>query len=119
VKLSAVRSFALSLPEVMEQPHFHFGSFRVRGKIFVTLPPGDELLHVFAAETQREQALAMYPAWTDNVLWGGKVVAVRVALPKAPASAVKALVRQAWEHKAPKSLLKSTMSAPRDDAATW
>jgi hypothetical protein len=39
-------------------------------------------------------------------MWGGKFVGVRVALADAPAAAVKQLLQQAWEHKAPKSLRK-------------
>lgn len=105
MKLDTFRTFALSLPEVAEQPHFDYGSFRVRGKIFVTVPPDREHIHVFAADQHREQAFAMYPEWTEKVHWGGKVVGVRVMLSKAPAPAVKALVLQAWRHKAPKSLL--------------
>lgn len=105
MKLSAVRTFALLLPEVTEQPHFDFGSFRVRGKIFVTLPPDEEHIHVFAPEAYREQAFAMYPEWAEKLLWGGKVVGVRIALASAPAAAVKALIKHAWEHKAPKALL--------------
>ena len=87
MKLSAVRAFALSRPEVAEQPHFNYGSFRVRGKIFVTIPPDNEHIHVFAAEQYREQAFAMYPDWTQKVHWGGKVVGVRIALSKATAAA--------------------------------
>jgi len=37
--LAEARRLALSLPEVTEQPHFDMASFRVRGKIFVTVPP--------------------------------------------------------------------------------
>lgn len=33
-----IRTLALSLPEAQEHPHFDSPSFRVRGKIFVTLP---------------------------------------------------------------------------------
>lgn len=105
MKLSAVRIYARSLPEVTEQPHFELGSFRVRGKIFVTMPPGEEHIHVFAPEPHREHAFAMYPEWTEKLLWGGKVVGIRVALASAPAAAVKALIKHAWEHKAPKALL--------------
>lgn len=36
MKMATVRRFALQLPEITEQPHHHDGSFRVRGKIFVT-----------------------------------------------------------------------------------
>lgn len=34
-----VRAVALTLPEAEELPHFDRSSFRVRGKIFATLPP--------------------------------------------------------------------------------
>jgi len=34
-----IRLIALSLPEAQEHPHFDRPSFRVRGKIFITLPP--------------------------------------------------------------------------------
>jgi hypothetical protein len=104
MKFAPIRTFALSLPEVTEAPHHHFGSFRVRGKIFVTIPPEQEHIHVFVSEQQREQALAMYPSFTEKLLWGGKVVGVRVALAAAEPHAVKALVRSAWQHKAPKAL---------------
>lgn len=104
MKLSAVRSYALSLPEVTEEPHHHFGSFRVRSKIFVTVPPEHEHIHVFVSEPQRELALAMYSEFTEKLLWGGKVAGVRVALGAAQPAAVKSLVRQAWEYKAPASL---------------
>jgi hypothetical protein len=105
LKYAAARTFALSLPEATEQPHHNFSSFRVRGKIFVTIPPEQEHFHVFLSEAHREQALAMYPEFTEKLLWGGKVVGLRVCLAAAPAVAVKQLVRQAWSAKAPKSLL--------------
>lgn len=105
MKLATVRNFALALPEVTEEPHHNFGSFRVRGKIFVTVPPEQEHIHVFVSEQQREQALAMYPAFAEKLLWGGKVVGIRVTLALAPSSVVKSLVRQAWENKAPNALL--------------
>jgi hypothetical protein len=36
--LQRVRSLALALPETVEQDHFGNPSFRVRGKIFATVP---------------------------------------------------------------------------------
>lgn len=104
MKLAAVRKFALSLPQVTEAPHHQFGSFRVRGKIFVTFPPEHEHLHVFVPEQQRELALAMYSDFTEKLSWGGRIVGVRVALGAAQPAAVRRLVRQAWDHKAPRSL---------------
>ncbi|RYF91043.1 MAG: MmcQ/YjbR family DNA-binding protein, partial [Caulobacteraceae bacterium] len=37
-----IRALALSLPLAEEQPHFDRASFRVKGRIFATLPPGGE-----------------------------------------------------------------------------
>lgn len=111
MKLAAVRAIAMSLPEVTEEPHHQFGSFRVRGKIFITMPPGEEHIHVFVAEQAREQALAMYPAFTEKLLWGSKALGVRVALERATPSAVKSLVLQAWRSKVPKALLGASGAA--------
>jgi len=93
------RQLALTLPDVTEEPHHHFGSWRVRGKIFVTIPPGGELLHVFLPPDQREHALAMDPEFLEPLPWGRKIVGLRVQLPRADASTVLQLVRQAYEHK--------------------
>ena len=102
MNLTAVRKFATSLPDVTEEPHHEYGSFRVRGKIFVTMPPGEAFIHVFVPETAREHALALYPSFVEKLLWGGKVRGVRILLAKANAEVVKRLVREAWEYKAPK-----------------
>jgi hypothetical protein len=76
----------------------------VRGKIFVTVPPDQQHIHVFVSEQQRELALVTYPSFVEKLLWGGKVVGIRIALAQADSGVVKALVRAAWEHKAPKTL---------------
>ncbi|MEJ8855168.1 MmcQ/YjbR family DNA-binding protein [Variovorax robiniae] len=105
MKFATVRKYAMALPEVTEEPHHHFGSFRVRGKIFVTTPPEQAHIHVFVSEQQREQALAMYPEFVEKLLWGSKVVGVRVTLALADTAVVKLLIRQAWKNKALKALL--------------
>jgi YjbR len=96
MKLDPIRQFALSLEAVTEEPHHHFSSFRVRGKIFVTIPPGEEFLHVFVDEQAREVALALYSEFVEKLLWGGKVVGLRVSLKVAKASVVKSLVADAY-----------------------
>lgn len=108
MKLAEVRRFALALPEVTEAPHHEYSSFRVRGKIFVTVPPERTHIHVFVGETAREQALALHPAFVEKLFWGGKVCGIRIALAAAPAAAVKQLLRSAWAHKAPGSLVQRT-----------
>ena len=104
MKYATVRTFALSQPEVTEQPHFDCGSFRVRGRIFVTVPPDERHLHLFLPEEEREQALALYTGFTEKLSWGRKVVGLRLVLAPAPAAAVKHLIRQARAAKAPKAL---------------
>lgn len=102
MRMSTVRTYALSLPETTEAPHHHFSSFRVRGRIFVTIPPGDSVIHVFVGEEDRERTLAMYPDWTGKLMWGAKALGLRVTLAAAPAAIVKTLVRAAYDARAAK-----------------
>jgi hypothetical protein len=104
--LEHVRRGALSLPEVTEQPHFDYVSFRVRSKIFATVPPDGQHVNVFVGEEQRELALALHAAFVEKLWWGGKVVGLRVKLAEADPELVDELMRQAWTRKAPKSLLR-------------
>lgn len=97
MKIEAVRKYALGLEAVTEEPHHQSSSFRVRGKIFVTIPPPADFIHVFIGEEERETALALYPAFLEKLHWGGKVVGLRVALASANPHAVKSLVSQAYE----------------------
>ena len=105
MKIDQVRRYALSLPDSTEEPHFEYSSFRVRGKIFMTVPPDEQHMHVFVGEDERERALALYPAFLEKLVWGGKVRGLRVRLSKASPSAVNRLVREAWLGKAPKRLI--------------
>lgn len=98
MKIGAVRQYAMALEAVTEEPHHHYSSFRVRGRIFVTVPPPAEVIHVFVEEEEREVALALYPDFVEKLHWGGKVVGLRVALAQATAPAVKSLVSKAYEH---------------------
>jgi hypothetical protein len=97
MRFATVRKHALSLADVTEEPHHTYGSFRVRGRIFVTVPPEETTIHVFVDEEERERALAMHPEWATKLMWGKKALGVRVDLAAAPAAAVKALVAKAHE----------------------
>ena len=100
MKFAEVRRYAMGLGAVTKEPHHHFSSFRVRGRIFVTVPPQQEHIHLFPGESAREQALAMYPEIAQKLLWGGKVVGLRVTLAAATPAVVKSMVLAAWQHKA-------------------
>ena len=100
--MDTVRRHALSLPDTTEAPHHDYASFRVKGRIFATAPPGGQFIHVFLADDDRELALAMYPEWAEKLVWGAKATGVRVTLAKADAPAVKALLRKAYDTRAAK-----------------
>jgi hypothetical protein len=104
VKLAHLRRLALSLPEVTEEPHHHMSSFRVRGKIFVTVTPEEKHAHVFVDENDREPALALYPDFLEMLYWGRKATGLRVTLAAADPEVVAGLVKKAWKRKAPKGL---------------
>ena len=104
MKLESLRQFALKLPEVTEEPHFKFSSFRVRGKIFVTVPPEQTHIHVFVDDDEREPALARHPEFLEKLWWGKKVCGLRVLMAKADPAVVQSLVKAAWRRKAPKTL---------------
>ena len=87
----------MSLVAVTEEPHHNYSSFRVRGKIFVTIPPDERFIHVFVGEEEREPALAMYPDFIEKLLWGAKVLGLRVSLATAKPAVVKSLVGKAYE----------------------
>ena len=109
--IDAVRAIAFALPELTEAPHFDYGSFRVKGKIFVTLPPDQRHIHVFVDEQERLLALAVYPHAVEPLHWGKKILGVRVDLHQADPDAVAHLIQAAWRHKAPKRLLAATMGS--------
>jgi hypothetical protein len=96
----AVRSFALSLPDATEEPHFHFTSFRIRGKIFATMPPNNELLHIFCPEEDREAAVAAHPDVCEVLHWGKRVAGVKLTLARADSDVVEDLLKAAYDSRA-------------------
>lgn len=109
VRLETVRRFALSLPETTEEPHFEKPSFRVKGKIFATVPVGGKHLHV-NVEVDEGQALAEeLPEAFEPIVWGNQTKTdwVRVTLAKADRAIVQELLEDAWRRKAPKRVLEA------------
>jgi hypothetical protein len=104
VKLDAARTFALSLPETTEEPHFDLSSFRVNKKIFCTVPPDGKTLRIAVGAHEVRALVAEDPAAYSVIIWGKRVVSdwVQVHLPKAKVGQVKELLEDAWRSKAPK-----------------
>lgn len=113
MKIDSVRKHALALEAVTEAPHHTYSSFRVRDKIFVTLPPGDTVIHVFVGEEDRERALALHPEFVEKLFWGGKAVGLRVHLATATLAVVKSLVTRAYETRVMKDAGPKTTRAVR------
>jgi hypothetical protein len=102
VTVEALRSFALSLPETTESPHFEATSFRVRSKIFVTIPSEADVAHVFIDDDEAAAAVKRHPSTYEILVWGKKQWGVKARLAKAPADDLFELVEDAWRRKAPK-----------------
>jgi hypothetical protein len=104
VTVDVLRSFALSLPETTESPHFEATSFRVRGKIFVTVPPDADFAHVFVDEDETAAAVQRLPDGYEVLVWGKKQWGVKARLAAVPAEDLFELVEEAWRRKAPKRM---------------
>jgi hypothetical protein len=107
VDLEAARRFAMSLPETTEEPHFEKSSFRVRGKIFATVPPEAEHVHILVEPDERMALLQGHPGVFEEVGRGTTIAPdwVRVHLAPADGAQVCELLEQAWRLRAPKRLL--------------
>jgi hypothetical protein len=112
--VEGARRFALSLPGVTEEPHFEMSSFRVRGKLFVTVPPDEGRLHVFVDESEVDACVAEDPAAFEPLRWGQRVRGLRVDLAAAPAGRVREVIEDAWRRKAPRRLVADFESDDQD-----
>ena len=100
------RELALALPEAVEQDHHGFPSFRVRGRIFATLPD-DATLRVMLDVDAVEEAVAAAPEQCSLLRWGATVSGVAVHLPAADADTVAELLADAWRRRAPVRLRRA------------
>lgn len=101
--LPSVRKLALALPETVEQDHFGNPSFRVRGKIFATVPDAGHI-NVMIDPFDVDAAIRTAPESCEELWWGKELRGVRVSLRQADPRMVDELLREAWRRKAPKRL---------------
>jgi hypothetical protein len=99
------RELALALPEAEERDHHGRPSFRVGGRIFATLWT-DEQLNVMLDEDGIGTFTQSHGEACEEVWWGKRLAAVRVALPRAGQGLVRELLEDAWERKAPARLVR-------------
>ena len=103
--LEDARASALALPEATEAPHFDLTSFRVRGKIFATAPPGSDELRIFVDEAETAACVSENPQAFAELRWGVKISGVRVTLSAIDAERVSELLEESWRRRAPKRLV--------------
>jgi hypothetical protein len=103
MQVDDVRRLALALPESTEQPHHAMTSFRVGGKIFATVPPEEDRVHVMLDEAPA-RAYAADETGVEELWWGRSLSGVRVPLDGADADLVAELLELAWRRRAPARL---------------
>jgi hypothetical protein len=104
VTVEQIRKLALALPEAIEQEHWGNPSFRVRGRIFATVPDNGHL-NVMIDPFDVDAVVRENPEFCEELWWGKELRGVRVSLRKAAPQTVKALLAAAWRRRAPKQLL--------------
>jgi hypothetical protein len=104
--MTDARALALALPEAVEQDHHGVPSFRVRGKIFATLPD-DEHVRVMVDEPEIRACVAEDPETFAEMWWGKRLACVVVDLRRADPGQVRELLAEAWLRKAPRTLAKA------------
>ena len=103
VTLAAARRLALSFPEVTKQDHHGMPSFRVQGKIFLTVPDPRHL-HVMLDAFLTHAAVGTHPAACEELWWGKRLSGVRIDLRHADRDMLADLLEEAWQRRAPKRL---------------
>ncbi|HEX3424624.1 MAG TPA: MmcQ/YjbR family DNA-binding protein [Acidimicrobiales bacterium] len=103
ITLDETRAVALSLPEAGSEEHHGMESFRVRGRIFATVPDDDHV-RVMVDGQEIEAAVAEYPDVCAPFWWGARLACVVVTLAAADPGLVGELLTEAWRRKAPKKL---------------
>jgi hypothetical protein len=103
---SQFRKLALSLPETVEAAHMGHPDFRVDGKIFATLGPGEKWGMVKLTPEEQAALMASEPEafHPASGAWGRRGSTI-VRLRQAKALTVRHALLAAWRNTAPKRLV--------------
>jgi hypothetical protein len=104
ISAETVRRLALALPQTVESSHFAQPDFRVRNRIFATLPRAARVVCLKTTPVNLD-ALVAADAETFSNEWRRRWVRVRLDRVSAPILAD--LLFDAWSLVAPKALVKS------------
>ncbi|MGI8753918.1 MAG: MmcQ/YjbR family DNA-binding protein [Acidimicrobiales bacterium] len=103
--LEEARALALALPETTETAHHGMMSFRIRGKIFATVPDVRNVRAMVDDEETRALA-ASEPGVYTEWYWGKRLACVQIELASVTSEALREVLVDAWRRKAPKRLAK-------------
>ena len=104
----SVRALALALPHTTESSHFAQPDFRVRNKIFATLPRAVDIVCLKSTPANLDALVAADPETFSNE-WRGRWL--RVRLDRVTESMLQDLLLDAWSLVAPKALTKSHLAS--------
>jgi len=113
VSQQQARVIALGLPETIEQDHHGRPSFRVAGKIFATLWDEDHM-NVILDDAGIRTAAQREPETCTEFWWGKRLGALHVNLSQVDPARLADLLTDAWEQKAPSTVVAGTV-APRQE----
>ncbi|WP_039801549.1 MmcQ/YjbR family DNA-binding protein [Nocardia araoensis] len=101
-----VRAFALSLPETSEQFTWGMPTFRVAGKLFLTLPEAETSMAVRCPIAERDELVLAEPEkfWIAPHEAGNAWVRARLTALD-DRDELEAIVRDSWQQAAPRHLL--------------
>ncbi|RDI68880.1 MmcQ/YjbR family DNA-binding protein [Nocardia pseudobrasiliensis] len=102
-----VRTFALSLPETSEQFQWGMPTFRVAGKLFLTLPEEESSMAVRCPIAERDELVLAEPDkfWIAAHEAGNAWVRVRLAALD-DREELETIVRDSWQQAAPRNLVE-------------
>ena len=104
ISANSVRRLALALPNTIESSHFAQPDFRVRNKIFATLPAAANTVCLKTTPANLDALVAAAPETFSNE-WHGRWL--RVRLDRITAPMLADLLFDAWSLVAPKALAKA------------
>lgn len=102
-----VRRLALLLPEAVESAHMGKPDFRVRGKIFASLPAGGAFAVVRLEPDHQAAVMSAAPGLVEPAAgaWGRQGW-TKIRLSEADEDTVRGLLDSAWRTVAPASLVR-------------
>ncbi|MFS8202181.1 MmcQ/YjbR family DNA-binding protein [Streptomyces sp. CWNU-52B] len=103
-----VRRICLSLPDTVEKTAWSMPTFRVAGKMFVTLPEEETSMAVRCPKVERDELVLAEPEkfWVADHEAGSAWVRVRLAALESP-DELRDILADSWRQAAPPRLLDS------------